>query len=258
VLTAPLPSRRELATLARDLRCTAALTDRTCGGGGGATRGAFSFAPTAAAAGFDYAPAAAAYAALAAPFEAMLEGASALIVVPDRALAALPFHLMLSEPAAPGTSPADAAWLIRRMPVTVVPTVAGLAGLRTLGGEGTADRPFLGMGDPLIGAQRLGPLPYDCGRPPARTAAALVSRAADGSGLSALPALPDTRCELAEAARLFGTPEAVLVQAAATETAVKGLSAAGDHATRRITITIAEPYFTIIISHYTNYYITRY
>ena len=166
-VTASLPGRADLAALARDLRCAAALTDRACGGGGGRTRGAFSLeAPAADRADFDYALAYRAYQMLLEPLEEVTEGATSLILVPDRSLAALPFHLLLTAATDPAAPLARAPWLIRRSAITVVPTVAGLAGLRGGARASAGDRPFLGVGDPLIGVERRGALPYDCAAPP--------------------------------------------------------------------------------------------
>ncbi len=238
--TAPLPPRAELAALARDLRCAAALTDRVCGAGRTGTRGAFSFdddeddGPA-----FDLALAHRAWQAFLAPVAPMLEGKTSLIVVPDRTLASLPFPLLLTRQVEADTPLREAPWLIRDMAVTVVPTVAGLAALRAKGARpSAATEPFLGIGDPLIGAARNGVLPYDCAAPPDASplAAALAAVSgpilrgdlADGASLSALEALPDTRCELAGMARIFGTPDALILQGEATEARIKAMSAAGD------------------------------
>jgi len=238
-ITAPLPPRAELAALARDLRCAAALTDRACGGSAQSTRGAFSLDARENHPAFDLDLAHRAYIALLLPVASALEGKRALIVVPDRTLAALPFPLLLTEDAAPDTPLPRVPWLIRRMAVTVVPSVAGLAALRGKDARpSTAARPFLGIGDPLIGAARNGPLPYDCDAavtdsPLARALASatgpiLRGGVADGAALVSLAALPDTRCELERMAALFGTPGAFILQGEATETRIKAMSASGD------------------------------
>lgn len=240
--SAELPPRAELEAIARRLRCAAALTDPACAGAGaGGTRGAFSLdaAEEEEEAGFDPAPALAAWQALLAPVAGILEGKPQLIVVPDRALVALPFHLI-----ARGAGGGEIDWLIRDHAITVMPNVAGLARLRDREARPVAARrPFLGIGDPLIGAARAGPLPYDCAAPPdgplpaALPAAALARGAgglADPARLADLPALPDTRCELERAARLYGTPDALLLHGQATEARLKALSAAGDLADYRV------------------------
>lgn len=251
-LAAPLPPRAEVLAMARGLRCAAALTDRQCAGRAGGTRGAFSIeldgdddAAGDQGLAFDFALAHRVWVDLLEPVSDAFAGKTSLIVVPDKALAALPFHLALTGPAAPGTGFQDAPWLIRRMAVTVVPSVASLAALRSPDARASvADLPFLGIGDPLIGAQAAGPLPYDCGAPPAAAlyAAALAPPArpilrgaqADVAALTALSALPDTRCELDRNAHLLGAPGSVLLQGDATETRIKALSQTGDLARYRV------------------------
>jgi CHAT domain-containing protein len=244
-MAAPLPPRDDLARLARDLRCAAALTDRHCGAAAGATRGAFTLGDAAdAGPSFDFATAHAAWEALFAPVAAALDGKRALIVVPDRTLSSLPFHLALTAPPGPATTPREAPWLLRRMAVTVVPSVASLAALRGRAAPPAGDLPFLGVGDPLIGAQAAGPLPYECGdAAPDLLAAALVppggpilrnGGVADPQALIALPALPDTRCELARKADLFGPGSRVILHGQATEAALKAMSADGGLARYRV------------------------
>ncbi len=245
-MTADLPPRAELAALARDLRCAAALTDPGCGAGRSGTRGAFSFdAPTSDGPPFDLDLARRAYLTLLEPVAPMLQGKTALIVVPDRSLASLPFHLLLTADTAPDTPLNRAPWLIRTASVTIVPSVANLAALRGKAQtDSTSTLPFLGIGDPLIGAEAGGAQPFDCGSPQTPpdllamtlTPASVILRGAtaDRTALASLPALPDTSCELRRAAALFGTPDAVLLQGDATETRVKQLSQSGDLARYRV------------------------
>ena len=242
-IAAGLPPRAEVETLARALRCAAALTDRGCGTARGQTRGAFSLEtpqdpdpqPD-----FDLAQAYRAYQMLLAPVSDAFAGKSTLIIVPDKALAALPFHLMLTAAPDASTTLRNAPWLLRDLAVMVVPTVASLASLRGPDARPSAGaKPFLGIGDPLIGVERGGALPYDCAVPPETgifaaslapdTAAILRGSAevADGAALAALPALPETRCELAATAQLLGTPDALMLQGDATETNLKALSETG-------------------------------
>lgn len=248
LVAAGLPPRGEVAALARALRCTAALTDRHCGKNPGITRGAFSLTEDATEPGPDYDLALAyqAYATLLEPVSAAFKGKSTLIVVPDKALAAMPFHLMLTSAPDSKTGLRDAPWLIRQMAVMVVPTVTSLASLRSPDARAsTASKPFLGIGDPLIGASRGGSFPYDCTNPPESDllAAALVSAKtpvmrgndlADPHRLTKLTALPETRCELQSIAGLLGTPDALLLQEQATEAEVKRQSDSGDLASYRV------------------------
>lgn len=240
----PLPARAELAALALALRCAAALTDRHCGAGSVGTRGAFSIVDDAKnksdRPAFDYEIAHLAYSKLLEPVSAAFEGKTAMIIVPDKALAAMPFHLMLTEATDPDTSARDAPWLIRKMSVAVAPSVSSLSALRDKAVPvSAATLPFLGVGDPLIGIQRNGPVPFDCGghAEPALLTAALEltaepllrdSGAAREGAVAALPALPETRCELAATAGFFGPASRLLLQAEATETAIKSMSASGE------------------------------
>ncbi len=77
-----------------------------------------------------------------------------LIVVPTGTLATLPFQVLLTEKPDPTLTGAEryqkAAWLIRRQPITVLPSVGSLAALRTLGPKDRATRPFIGVGSPLL------------------------------------------------------------------------------------------------------------
>lgn len=245
-MSADLPPRDELAALARDLRCAAALTDRGCGAGRGGTRGAFNLdAAVVEGPVFDLALARQAYLALMEPVAQILQGKTALIVVPDSSLSSLPFQLLLTQDTAPDTPLNQAPWLIRQAAITILPSVANLAALRgKTQSDSRAPLPFLGIGDPLIGAQAGGAQPFDCQDRPATpallamelTPPATILRGAeaDGTALASLPALPDTRCELMRAAALFGTPDALLLEGDATETRIKALSQSGELARYRV------------------------
>lgn len=227
-MTASLPPRTELVRMARDLRCAAALTDPSCGTGRKGTRGAFTLdTPKPDAPPFDFALARQAYLGLIDPVKPLLQGKTALIIVPDRSLAALPFHLLLTADTSPDTPISQAPWLIRQTAITILPSVANLAALRSKTQQPShATLPFLGIGDPLLGS----PAATDCAKPPSTMFVMALAPAQRGGApdLTSLSALPDTRCELQRAAELFGTPYALLLQAHATETRVKALSESGD------------------------------
>ncbi len=239
-------NRDLLQALAGNLRCAAALTDTRCGQTRGATRGSFSLdaepeePPRDT---FDLALAHRAYMALLDPVSEALEGKTRLIVVPDRSLTSMPFHLLVRQAPAPGTDLRDAAWLIRDMSIVVVPTVASFDALRSRGVRARGNS-FLGIGDPLIGAQIRGAQPYDCGVSANETVLATAldangtgnfqrGGAIDLTALANLSALPDTRCELQHAARLFPENNRLLLQADATESRIKELSRSGELATYR-------------------------
>jgi CHAT domain-containing protein/Tfp pilus assembly protein PilF len=167
---------------------------------------------------FDLALAHELYVALFGPVEAGVRDKRSLLVVPSGALTALPFHLLVTEtpPAAiPQTFAGyrDAAWLIRRQAVSVLPSVASLKALRALARNGHGVKPMTGFGDPL----------FDPARPPGdgraagsvKTAERSVATAAytdfwHGAGVdrarltAALAPLPDTADELNAVARDLG------------------------------------------------------
>jgi CHAT domain-containing protein/tetratricopeptide (TPR) repeat protein len=104
---------------------------------------------------FDLALAHELYAALLGPVEALVKDKRHLIVVPSGALTALPFHLLVTdEPAAavPGELAGyrDAAWLIRRQAVSVLPSVASIKTLRGFADKDHGDKPLIGFGDPVF------------------------------------------------------------------------------------------------------------
>ncbi len=73
--------------------------------------------------------------------DALLKDKKSLIVVPSGALTALPFHLLVTE-APPSARPEglagyrDAAWLIKRQAVSVLPSVTSLRALRAFSSRG--------------------------------------------------------------------------------------------------------------------------
>lgn len=231
VQTAALAAASDLADLAGTLRCAAALTDLGCGTQAGGTRGTFDMnAPEPdPAQGFDLALAHLAYQAVLDPVSEVIAGKSRLIVVPDGALLALPFNLLIRTAPGPDTGLREADWLLRDARISVMPTVASFARLRARGSAArSTSAAFLGVGDPLIGAQRDGPVAFDCGEVTGETVLALArTRSGDGDALATLSALPDSRCELRASAAAFPGPSQVLLHDQATETALRALSASG-------------------------------
>jgi CHAT domain-containing protein len=110
--------------------------------------------------------------------------------------------------------------------------VASFAALRTAGARADRAPAFLGVGDPLIGAQADGAMPYACGTGESVLAALappvdLSRGGGTAAALRRLSALPDTRCELAEIAAGFGAAGTVLLHDAARESALKEMSESG-------------------------------
>jgi CHAT domain-containing protein len=165
------------------------------------------------------------YALLIGPVDALFKDTRHLVVVPTGALTALPFHLLVTEKPASAPPPSapkneitaedaapyrDAAWLIKRTAVSVLPSVASLQTLRSFARRDPGLKPMIGFGDPVFNAGRSG---EDDSRA-AHTRGGLRSYADywRGAGIdrallaSALPSLPDTADELKAVALALGAP----------------------------------------------------
>lgn len=150
---------------------------------------------------------------LMAPVDALIKDKRHLLIVPSGALTALPFQLLITEKpaaAAPQLKSQiteedaaryrNAAWLIKRQAVTVLPSVASLRTLRSLVRSDPNMKPMIGFGDPVFNPART---PEDI-RGTAHTRGGVKSYADywRGAGIdrsllaSALPSLPDTADEL--------------------------------------------------------------
>jgi len=176
------------------------------------------------------------YGALIGPVEEVTKDASHLLVVPAGSLTSLPFHLLVTEKPATAIpqlkdigSYRDAAWLIKRQAVSVLPALASLKALRQVAGRDPGARPLVGFGDPVFDpAERAKAL---ADRRAARTRAALTDGYGDvwqGAGIDqarlarSLPSLLDTADELKAVAGKLGAPVADLhLQQDASETTVK-------------------------------------
>jgi CHAT domain-containing protein len=91
------------------------------------------------------------YTALLGPVESLVRAKPYLKVVPAGPLTALPFHLLVTTPATvKDASFRDAAWLIKRHAVSVLPSVASLKALWGEARRDRADRPMVGFGDPVF------------------------------------------------------------------------------------------------------------
>ncbi len=156
-------------------------------------------------------------------------------MVPSGALTALPFHLLVTEkPAvavpqvnAPRDLAAyrDAAWLLKRHAVSVLPSVASLKALRVFARKDEAKSPLIGFGDPVFNAD-------EESRPAAEQRSVVATRSytefwkgvdIDRSMLSkALPRLPETAAELRAVAQKLGAPASdIQLRRDASETNVK-------------------------------------
>src|SRR6516165_6325672 len=109
---------------------------------------------------FDLAAAHDLYVALFGQVEAsLIKDKPLLLIVPTGPLTALPFHLLVTDKPAIAVPQMqsndmagyrDAAWLVKRHAVTVLPSVANLKALRVLARKGQATKPMIGFGDPVF------------------------------------------------------------------------------------------------------------
>jgi CHAT domain len=182
---------------------------------------------------FDLALANELYATLLGSVEPVVKDKRSLLVVPSGALTALPFHLLVMEkPAAaiPDTIVGyrDAAWLVRRHAVSVLPSVASLKALRGFVQRDQAIKPMTGFGDPLFN-----PAEGGADKRAATTASRSLTNVAytdfwRGVGVDreklalALPQLPDTADELNAVAKDLGAAASdIHLGSDASETTVK-------------------------------------
>jgi CHAT domain-containing protein/tetratricopeptide (TPR) repeat protein len=170
------------------------------------------------------------YQTLIGPVEPLIKDKHQLIVVPSGPLTALPFHLLVTDKpatAAPGDLAAyrDAAWLLKRHAVSVLPSVASLKALRVLARKDEAKSPLIGFGDPIFNAE-------EESKPAAEQRKVVATRSyadfftgvdIDRSMLrQALPRLPETADELRAVARNLGAPtSSIHLRQDASESTVK-------------------------------------
>ena len=186
---------------------------------------------------FDLALAHELYVALIGPVEELVKDKRHLLVVPSGPLTSLPFHLLVTEkPAKPVMQVKDialyrdAAWLIKRQAVSVLPSVASLRALRSFARKAESTKAMIGFGDPIFDpAERARALAE---RGATKSRAAVMTRAYSefwqGSSLDrkklalALPSLLETADELEAVAAKLGAPRSdIHLQKDASETTVK-------------------------------------
>lgn len=143
-----------------------------------------------------------------------LSGVTHLVLAPSAALSSLPPSLLVT--AAPtGTDYARAAWLVRDMAISVVPSVPAFLALSAGGRRPAAAKPFIGFAAPPFqgrDAAGLKALGEEC-----RTDAML-----DPALLRALAPLPETADEIREIGRRLGAAPADLITGpAVTKAAVR-------------------------------------
>ena len=178
-----------------------------------------------------------------------------LLVVTSGPLTALPFQVLVTakpEEAIPldGRGYASAAWLAKRHAVTVLPSVASLAGLRKFAKASKATQPFIGFGNPLLsgpdGNDRSAWARQNCGTSgaPLRIASRGIRAGmprffrnglANVDVVRAQYPLPETADELCAVAKSMGaSQDAVYLGQKASETTIKAVSANGTLAAARV------------------------
>ncbi len=175
------------------------------------------------------------YQTLLGPVESLVKNKRHLLMVPTGALTALPFHLLVTERPAVAVPRLEdmptyrnAAWLIKRQAVSVLPSVESLEALRAFARTSNAGRPMTGFGDPVFGPEDPKPAPGQRGRPTRRSKTRGYADYWRGAGVDrsrlaeALPELPDTADELKAVALKLGAPASdIHLGKEATETLVK-------------------------------------
>jgi hypothetical protein len=110
---------------------------------------------------FDLALANELYGTLLAPVDALIKDKPSLMIVASGALTALPLHLLVTEKPAAAIPDKfdgyrDAAWLLKRQAVSVLPSAASLKALRVFARKEQSTKPMTGFGDPLFNPSEAG------------------------------------------------------------------------------------------------------
>ncbi len=200
---------------------------------------------------FDHQRAHSLYKALFGEVEDLIKGKHLLLVAPGP-LAQLPFHVLVTAPPASGDHRA-AAWLARTNALTTLPAVTSLKALRRAARPGTATKPLIAFGNPLLDGNQADPntgayyqelaaaarARQSCAAAPQQVAAlagrgSAVPAMAVRGGLAQVSLirqqtpLPETADEICAVARSLKADAAdIHLGAGATETQVKRLSASG-------------------------------
>ncbi len=203
----------------------------------------------AAPAGFDSAAAHTLYQRLIAPLGAALQGKTQWIVATGGSLGQLPFAVLHTQ--AGGGAGSDAPWLIKQVSITQVPSLSAWIALKNIAKTRSASQPFVGWGDPAFSASSVAPGSSSPDAVSVRkvvlqrgaalddmTGDSVATRATAPAALryADIPALPETREELAAIAKILGAdPRSdVIVGAQATRESVLGSSQNGTLASRRV------------------------
>ncbi len=158
------------------------------------------------------------YGLLLGPVESLIKDKGHLLIVPSGALTALPFHLLVTEPPPQqvrrpvgeegAASFREAAWLIKRHAISILPAATSLKVLRSLARRTEGSKPMIGFGDPVFDPARDAQGNQRSGQ--TRGMARAYTDYWRGAGIDrsmlskALPQLPDTADELKAVAQHVG------------------------------------------------------
>ncbi len=190
------------------------------------------------------------YHALLEPVAKQIDGKE-LILVPSGPLATLPFQVLLTEKPPGGPQAfADAPWLAKRFASTVLPSVSSLKSLRQVAKSSRAQKPYVGIGNPLLDGDaervKLARQFQSCAaimearqdqlaQRKVRSTVSLTGGTADLEQLKRLAPLPETAIELCAVAERFSPVRGdVYLANAATESQIKTLNASGQLAQYRV------------------------
>jgi CHAT domain-containing protein len=161
---------------------------------------------------FDVALAHTLYRRLLGSLEAPLADVEHLIVVPAGPLLSLPPALLVRQPPTGLQDYRQAAWLVRDMATSLLPSVVALEQFRQIAGTSQAGLPFVGFGDPLFGSTLGSPRGGATQAQLSGVEALVQNCRIDAQTLGQLARLPETADELRRLARILGAdPERTVV-----------------------------------------------
>lgn len=195
---------------------------------------------------FNYADAHQLYKGLLGPIESSLSGKNHLIIATSGALAKMPLSVLIRQPAG-STNPRDAAWLIKDMAVSHVPTASGWLSLKRFGKVPSSVQPLMAWGDPLFAVQVVQKQASVVAASTVRSV--IQTRTVQSAGLeqsvedsylnySRIPALPETRDEVQELAKILGADPRndLILGADATRASVLKSSASGQLGKKQVVV----------------------
>lgn len=194
---------------------------------------------------FHYAGAHELYKGLFKPIEKQLEGKTHVIVATSGALAKMPLGVLVRQPNTTA-NPATTAWLIKDMAVSQVPTASGWLSLKRFGKLPSSPQPLIAWGDPLFDAKSGQQVATAA---PGATIRSVIQTRSAPTGLdqaeassylaySKIPALPETRDEVVELAKILAADpkQDLILGADATRQSVLKSSASGQLGKKQVVV----------------------